>query len=98
MNIEPAFLSELDGDDIMGRLKGKVERNERLTDEELMEFILFPLSYRKKKEKEQRIREAVELAVKIQDRGQQVFALAGILTFIDKIIDGKTANKIRKGD
>ena len=61
-----------------------------------MEFIILPLSYRKKEEKEKRVRETVELAAKIQDRGQQVFTLAGILTFTDKIIDRETANKIRR--
>lgn len=80
----------------MERLKSKVERNEMLTDEELMEFIILPLSYRKREEKEKRIRETVALASKIQDRGQQVFTLAGILTFTDKIIDRETANKIRR--
>ncbi len=96
LHTETAFLSELDSEGIMERLKSKVERNEMLTDEELMEFIILPLSYRKKEEKEKRVRETVELAAKIQDRGQQVFTLAGILTFTDKIIDRETANKIRR--
>ncbi len=96
LSTEAAFLSELDSDGIMERLKGRVERNEILTDEELMEFIILPLSYRKREEKEKRIRETVALASKIQDRGQQVFTLAGILTFTDKIIDRETANKIRR--
>ena len=96
INTETAFLSELDSDGIIERLKGRVERNEMLTDEELMEFIILPLSYRKKEEKEKRIRETVDLAARIQDRSQQVFTLAGILTFTDKIIDRETANKIRK--
>ncbi len=93
---EPAFLAELDADSIQRRLKDKVERNEMLTDEELMELIILPLSYRKKEEKEKRIRETVEMAVKIQDRSQQVFTLAGILAFTDKVIDRETANKIRR--
>lgn len=96
MNIEPAFLSELDGCAILQHLEDKVRRNEMFTDEELMEMIILPLSYRKKQDKEKRIREAVDLAVQIQDRGQQVFALAGILAFTDKIIDRETANKIRR--
>ena len=96
INIEPAFLSELDSDGIRQRPKGRVERNEMLTDEELMEFIILPLSYRKKEEKERRIRETVDMAVQIQDRNQQIFALAGILAFTDKVIDRETANKIRR--
>lgn len=96
MNIEPAFLSEMDGGAILQHLKEKVDRNELLTDEELMEMIILPLSYREKQEKEKRIYETVNLAVRMQDRGQQVFALAGILAFTDKIIDRETANKIRR--
>lgn len=57
---------------------------------------IFRLSYREKQEKEKRIYETVNLAVRMQDRGQQVFALAGILAFTDKIIDRETANKIRR--
>ena len=96
LNIEPAFLSELDGNSIYLHLKEKVLKGIRLTDEDLMEFIILPLSYRKKEEKGRKVKEVVELAVHIQDRGQQVFALSGILAFTDKIIDRQTANKIRR--
>lgn len=96
MNVETAFLSELDAERIFECLKGKVERNERLSDDELMEFIIFPLSYRKKEEKQERIQETVKLAAKIQDKEQQVFTLAGILAFTDKVIDRETANFIRR--
>lgn len=96
IHIEPAFLSELDADSMMRRLKDKVEGNETLTDEELMEIMILPLSYRKKQEKAKKIQETVDLAIHMQDRSQQVFALAGILAFTDKIIDRETANKIRR--
>lgn len=55
MHIECAVLSELDSEGILGRLKKKVENNERLDDEELMEFIILSLSYRTKEEKQQAI-------------------------------------------
>lgn len=96
MCIEPAFLSELNGDEIYIRLKEKVETGEMLTDEELMEFMILPLSYQEKVRKEEKIRDTVSLAVRISDRKQQVFALAGILAFTDKMIDRETANKIRR--
>lgn len=38
----------------------------------------------------------VELASRIQNREQQVFVLAGIMTFTDKVIDEDTANEIRR--
>ena len=96
MSLECAFLSELDSKGIFQHLKQKVKKNERLDDEELMEVIILPLSYRNVEEKQQKIRESVELAAQIQDHGQQLFALSGILAFTDKVIDRETADKIRR--
>lgn len=96
MNVECAFLSELDSEEIFRHLEQKVAQNEKLTDEELMEFIILPLSYRKKEEKQKNIQKTVALAVQMKDRGQQLFTLAGILAFTDKIIDHETANRIRR--
>ena len=92
VKLEPAFLSELDSGGIFRHLKEKVEKNELLDDEELMEFIILPLSFREKEEQKEKIRQSVKLAAQIQDRSQQLFALAGILTFTDKLIDTKTAD------
>lgn len=36
------------------------------------------------------------MSVKIQDKKQQIFTLAGILVFTDKVIDRETAGKIRR--
>lgn len=96
MSLETAFLSELDSRKIYSQLREKVEKNQMLSDEELMEFIILPLAYRTKEEKQEKVQETVELAVKIQDRKQQIFALAGILVFADKVIDRETAGRIRR--
>ena len=61
-----------------------------------MEFIILPLSYRRKEEKQKNVQKTVALAVQMKDRRQQLFALSGILAFTDKIIDHETANKIRR--
>ena len=76
--------------------KKKVEKNRLLNDEELMQFIILPLSYRTKEEKQRKVRETVKLATKIQDKKQQIFTLAGILVFTDKVIDRETAGRIRR--
>lgn len=96
VTIEPAFLSEIDGEGILKHLKKKVEKGEPLDDQEQMELIILPLSYRRQKEKKEKISETVDLAVKLQDREQQLFVLAGILTFTDKIIDEEHAKTIRR--
>ena len=94
--IEAAFLSELDAEGIFPNLKEKVKKGELLSDEELMEFIILPLSYRKREEKERKLKETVELAVQVSDRQQQVFILSGMLVFADKVIDQETAKRIRR--
>ena len=96
MRIEPAFLSELDGDSIFNKLKQTVHSGQLLTDEELMEFMILPLSFRKKEEKLQKIQEVAKIAEMIADYEQQLFVMAGLLTFADKIIDYATANKIKE--
>lgn len=96
VTLEPAFLSELDSDAIFQNIKGKVEKKEPLNEQELMEFIILPLSYRDRNEKNARIRETVKLAKRLKDRKQQTFVLSGILTFADKVIDMETANQIRR--
>lgn len=96
LTIETAFLSELDSEEIRAQLEEKVKASQPLTDEELMKFIILPLSYQQKEEQQKMLPEIVELAVKIQDRKQQIFILAGILVFTDKIIDREMANRIRR--
>lgn len=96
LKINPAFLSELDSEKVFHQLEEKVKRKQALSDEELMQFIILPLAYREKKQKQEKIHQTVELAVQIEDKGQQIFALSGILVFTDKVIDKETANKIRR--
>lgn len=96
LKIEAACLSELNTEKILVQLKQKIERKEELTDEELMEFIILPLAYHKTEEKEEKIKEIVELATKITDGKQQIFTLVGLAVFADKIISKETAGKIRR--
>ncbi len=96
MYIEAAFLSELNKDEIFRILEEKVRKGQRLADAELMQFIILPLSYPTKEEIEQKAAEMVGLAEQIRDREQQLFVMAGLLAFADKIIDMATANKIRE--
>ncbi len=60
MNLETSFLSELDSREIYSQLRDKVEKNQMLSDEELMEFIILPLAYRTKEEKQEKVRETLD--------------------------------------
>lgn len=94
--IEPAFLSELDSEEIVDRLTKKIENGERLTDEEMMEFIILPLTYRTKQKKKEAIETSISLAKKVKDENSMVFLLSGILVFTDKVIDKETGNRVKE--
>ena len=80
----------------MRQVTAKLERKEALSDEELMKLIILPLTYKGKERKEQAVREAVELAKRIEDGGEKSFVLSGILVFADKIISAKMAKYIKE--
>lgn len=67
-----------------------------MSDEELMEFIVLPLTYKGTEAKQEAVKDAVELAKQIEDKEEQTFLLSGILVFADKIIDSETAKYIRE--
>ena len=96
LKLEQAFLSRIESGDVWRRLKTKVENGEMLSDEELMEFIILPLTYKGKEPKKQAVKDTVALAKRIEDKEKQTFVLAGILVFADKVIDQDTAEYIRE--
>ena len=96
LEIESAYLSKLDSEGIKNRLKEKVTKGEALTEEELMEFIILPLTIRDNRLKKTLLKESIELAKEIKDEQVSMFVLSGILVFSDKIIDEKTSNEVKE--
>lgn len=94
--VESAYLVHLDSSEIYFRLKQKIEAGHILADEELMELMILPLTVKGKENKQELIERTVELARKLPDRTGQVKALAGLLTFTDKVIDPDYAKKIKE--
>lgn len=94
--IEEAFLSELNSDTIWLKLKKRVKQKEQLTEEEMMEFIIWPLTYEGSGPKRKAIKECFDLAKEIEDPEVQVFILSGMLVFSDKVISDADANEIRE--
>jgi len=85
VHTEQVFLSNFDGDRTYYELRYKVTNNIRLSDDDIMRFIILPLMGTPDKQK--RIEEAVDLAKLVQDEKIQTFLIAGILTASDKFID-----------
>lgn len=96
LNIEAAFLSELNSEEIKKRLTQKIYNSEILTDEELMEFVILPLTYKTMEEKRKAINYSIDLAKQVTDKEKMVFLLSGTLVFTDKVIDRNTSNYVRE--
>lgn len=94
--IEPAYLLQVDSDEIYKRLDEKIRREEPLGDDELMELMILPLTVKGSPGKQAAIVDAVNLAKRLPERGQQLQALAGILTFSDKVIDKAYKKRIKE--
>lgn len=90
------FLSEISSTEVRQRIQQKIQQKQPLDDKDLMELIILPLTYKGKENQQRAAREAVDLAKEIEDENVQEMALAGILSFSDKIIDKKLANEIRR--
>ena len=96
LQIEQVFLSKFDTNEMYAELKRKVDNNERLSDEDVMKFIIMPLTEPIADKKQELIEKTVDLAKRLTDEEQQVFIISGILVATDKFIDKDYANKIKE--
>lgn len=96
LKIEPVYLLRMETEKVYSKIQYKVENRETLNDDEMLETIVLPLTVKGKEEKRALAEETVRLAQEIQDEEQRMQALAGILTFADKILDKEYAKRIKE--
>ena len=89
-------LSQFDTDELYNSLKQKLEAGEELSDEDIMRFIILPITESRKPEKQNIIEKAIDLAKKIPDEQQQMFVISGILVSTNNFIDKEYSNKIKE--
>lgn len=94
--VEEVFLSELNAPEIEGNLTNKINAGSELTDGEQMQFVILPLMYAGKTEKQECIRRCFELAKKINETEMQIFLLSGLLVFTDKVIQHEDSERIKR--
>ncbi|MCL2815477.1 MAG: hypothetical protein FWD23_12825 [Oscillospiraceae bacterium] len=94
LKIHQVFLSAFDGDAMYAELERKVRAGEPLSDEDVMRFIILPLTA--KDDKQQLIEATVNLAKEVNDEYEQSFIIAGILSATDKFIDKNYSNKLKE--
>lgn len=96
LTVESAYLVRRDSGEIYRRLKVKTEAGLDLTEDQLMELMILPLTVKGKEGKQAAIEQAVELARSLPKKSEQIRALAGILTFTDKVIDKNYARRLKE--
>ncbi len=96
LRMTEAFLSEMNSREIYDRIKAKLDNGIALADEDLMQLIIYPLTFEGNEAKRTAIDEAIELVERIQDQKSSVFVYKCILVFTDKVISEETAQKIRR--
>ena len=96
INIMQVFLSKFVTDDLYKKLKQKIEKGERLTDEDVMKFIVLPLTEPVVNKKQELIEKTIELAKCVSNEQQQIFIITGILVATDKFIDKNYSYMIKE--
>ena len=96
IKIEQVFLTNFNTDKMYTELKLKIDAREQLNDDDMMKFIILPLTQPDKNRKQELIEDTIDLAKQIQDEYQQVFVVAGILVATNKFIDQDYAKKLKE--
>ena len=96
INIMQVFLSKFVTDDLYKKLRQKIENGERLTDEDVMKFIVLPLTEPVVNKKQELIEKTIELAKCVSNEQQQIFIITGILVATDKFIDKNYSYMIKE--
>ena len=94
--IEQVFVRSLPAEEIYQTVLHKLEQEERLTEQELMQLIILPLAEKGSEKKQERIVQVMELAERLEDEQEQKLVLSGLLVSSDKFIEKENMRKIRR--
>ena len=96
IQVQQVFLSNFDTKLLYNGIKSKIDACEPLNDNDVMKFIILPLTQPNETQKQKLIEDTIDLAKQVQDEKQQLFIIAGVLTATDKFIDQKYSNSIKE--
>ena len=74
----------------------KIRNKEPLTEEEITELMILPLTVKGTAKKQYYIEKVINLAKQLPDASETRSVLSGLLTFTDKFVDKHYAHRIRK--
>ena len=98
LSVDAAFLSELNSDAIYKNLRDKITSGQKLSDEDMMRFIILPMSYKGSQAKNDAIRENIDLAEKLPDDDTKIFilSLSGMTVMANHVIEQDSLDRIRR--
>ncbi len=94
--ITEAFLSEIDLERVWGNISQKVVAGDDITSEETMQLIIYPLAFKAREDKQNAIRNVIELAKGLNDDKKMIFVLKCLMVFSDKVIRDDDARHIKE--
>jgi predicted transposase/invertase (TIGR01784 family) len=89
-------LASFDTNKLYSDLKRKIESGENLSDEDIMRFIVLPITESRKSERQNIIEKTIDLAKNIPDERQQMFVISGILVSTNNFIEKEYSNRIKE--
>lgn len=96
MKLEQAYLRKIDSKSIRDVLEKKLEDGVPLSDDELMQFIILPLTYKGKEAKREAVKEAVYLAKKITDKRIRCLCCQGFWSLLIRLLTQKQRSRLRR--
>ena len=96
LSVDAAFLSELNSGAIYKNLRDKITSGQKLSDEDMMRFIILPMSYKGSQAKNDAIRENIDLAEKLPDDDTKIFILSGMTVMANHVIEQDSLDRIRR--
>ena len=96
LELTEAFLVEQDSCQIYENVRRKLEQGTALDNEELMQFIIYPLTFKGNEAKQKAIERVIELVDKIENIDTRRFVARYLLEFTDKVINKVCAKRLRR--
>ena len=95
IHVEASYLMGAPSEEWLEQVRKGIDEN-AVTDEIVTRLVILPLTYKGKEAKQEAIKECVDLARRIPDKSRESFALAGILSFTDKVISDETRQYVKE--
>ncbi|MDK2907094.1 MAG: hypothetical protein PWQ66_1055, partial [Petrotoga sp.] len=93
--VQQIFMIKYDGIKRYEEIKEKIEKEEALTDKDLMDLVFLPLM-RNEKSEEEVTKEALELAITIPDEDKKEAVIGSLLGFSDNYVREEYINKLKE--